>query len=147
MNIIVMSEEMIAEYLCHDRHAIISITHPGGNRASMPDNDKRLDVLWMQFHDIEDNPNYISKFLDIYGIEPRPFREQDALLVKEFLEQVEGDIETLICQCEAGISRSAGAAAAISKARTGDDQRFFEWYHPNRLVYKTLLRVLMKGGE
>jgi predicted protein tyrosine phosphatase len=50
------------------------------------------------------------------------------------------DIDFCVVNCEAGISRSAGCAAALSKIFTGDDSElvrakpFF-----NRLVYRTIL--------
>ena len=42
--------------------------------------------------------------------------------------------------CEAGISRSAGAVAALSKVINGDDSYFFKMFLPNRLVYRLILQ-------
>lgn len=49
----------------------------------------------------------------------------------------------MICQCEAGISRSAGVAAALSNIYNGSDAWVFQdpRYHPNMLVYRTILNV------
>ena len=57
--------------------------------------------------------------------------------------------EAVICHCDAGQSRSAGAAAAISKFFTGDDSFYFRSglyrgpkYTPNRLIYRSVLEAL-----
>ena len=48
----------------------------------------------------------------------------------------------VICQCDAGISRSSGMAAAIAKAFNGEDNWLFEHYIPNRTVYRKVLEKL-----
>lgn len=51
-------------------------------------------------------------------------------------------VELIIVQCNAGISRSAGVAAALSLIVNGDDSWVFndKRYLPNRLVYRTILQ-------
>jgi len=52
----------------------------------------------------------------------------------------------IVCQCEAGISRSAGVAAAIMKYLVGDDKSIFncDLLLPNRYVYEKVLAELLK---
>ena len=51
------------------------------------------------------------------------------------------DIETIIVNCEAGISRSAGVAAALANIINEDDSRYFKEYLPNMLVYRKILEA------
>lgn len=53
-----------------------------------------------------------------------------------------GAIERIILHCDAGVSRSPGVAAALSKSLLGDDAEFFRRYRPNMRVYRTLLNRL-----
>lgn len=58
--------------------------------------------------------------------------------------------ETVMCHCDAGQSRSAGAAAAIEKFFEGDDSHWYPSgtpygppeYTPNSLVYRLTLEAL-----
>ncbi|MBR1496099.1 MAG: metallophosphoesterase [Oscillospiraceae bacterium] len=52
--------------------------------------------------------------------------------------------ETLIVHCDAGISRSAGVAAAIGKCCNGDDRAFFRGgrYCPNMWCYRKTMAAL-----
>ena len=58
-------------------------------------------------------------------------------------------INLCICQCDTGISRSAGTTAALSYIVNQDDAWVFEdrRYMPNRLVYRTLLDVYYRDHE
>lgn len=51
------------------------------------------------------------------------------------------DADTIVVHCEAGISRSAGVAAALMLILNGDDSEVFESikYCPNISCYKTVL--------
>lgn len=57
----------------------------------------------------------------------------------EIVNRYKDKINLIICQCEAGISRSAGVAGALSKVLNKDDSKIFEDYCPNMLVYRTVL--------
>ena len=52
-------------------------------------------------------------------------------------------MDLCICQCDGGISRSAGTAATLSYILSQDDTWVFNSprYLPNRLVYPTILDV------
>lgn len=49
------------------------------------------------------------------------------------------EVDLIICQCEAGISRSAGIAAALSEIINDDCDIYFKKFIPNMLVYRTIL--------
>jgi predicted protein tyrosine phosphatase len=71
---------------------------------------------------------------------PNPFTSEHAIKVLKFVE--ENKNKTIVCQCAAGVSRSSGMAAAISKIYNGTDDWVFGnyRYYPNMLVYGTILK-------
>lgn len=143
----VMSAAAIQEYTCDVPHAIISIRSPLMERVVLPDNDKRIGTIMMKFHDVvgsEDKEDLGRKMLENWGVAPHSFNERMARAIREFVEKHADKIDILYCQCEAGISRSAGIAAAVSKHMTGNDEFFYKNYHPNTLVYRLLLEAFQK---
>jgi predicted protein tyrosine phosphatase len=136
------------EYLPNDvsvPHVIISITNPGTAPARVRMNDNTLQVLRLEFEDMEDNPNYrTAMYAKAFG-EPKLFNRRQAQQIKQLVENVEP--EMVVVHCEAGISRSAAVAAALSKHYNGDDRGIWvsTRYFPNKLVYNVLLDVLNNG--
>jgi predicted protein tyrosine phosphatase len=127
------------EYLPNDvavPHIIISITNPGTAPARVRMNDNTLQVLRLEFEDMEDNPNYRTT------VDIKLFNRRQAQQIKRLVENV--DPEMVVVHCEAGISRSAAVAAALSKHYNGDDSGLWTSprYNPNKLVYNVLLDVL-----
>ena len=93
--------------------------------------------LCLRFYDVDQ----VAKTKD--GTVMYPISGPQARLIANFAENCyQEDIEELYVNCAAGISRSAGIAAAISKFYTGDDDRFYKAYVPNRLVYMKVLTAL-----
>ncbi len=119
-----------------DPHAVISIREPGSDEPRIPENEHCRGILRLCFHDVD---------RDAEG--KRLFTAGEAHQILAFVERVRPEIETLVIHCEAGISRSAGVAAALAKVYEGNDGFFFEHYIPNRLVYSTLLRAFRKDGK
>ncbi|MCU0238266.1 MAG: hypothetical protein MUC29_02410 [Pyrinomonadaceae bacterium] len=52
-----------------------------------------------------------------------------------------GKVELIVCQCEQGMSRSAGIAAALSKILQDEDEYFLKNYWSNRWVYDLLIET------
>ena len=67
---------------------------------------------------------------------------QDARRIRALLER-HPDCD-LIVHCDAGISRSAGVAAAVTEAEGGDPAGIFDspYYEPNHHCYRLVLEVL-----
>lgn len=130
MKFLVMSEREILNYKVKDTHIIISITSPKSNTAIIPYKSNCLDILYLEFHDLDRNYPEI----DCHLVSP-----SDAKKVWDFVNKYKDKIQLIICQCEAGISRSAGTAAALSKVLNNRDTEFFKKYLPNILVYRTIL--------
>ena len=68
----------------------------------------------------------------------------DADDVADFCLKWWGNVSLLIVQCEGGISRSAGVAAAIAKHFRENDTIYFDNtnYYPNRYCYRLVLDSL-----
>ncbi len=84
------------------------------------------------------------KFDDITSPTPpwTAFAPEDARRILEFAAKVWPNADVLHVHCEAGISRSAGVAAALSQIYFGDDAKFFlPPYRPNTLVYNAILNA------
>lgn len=131
-------------------HVIISIHSPGRPQARPVANDKTLGTMFLCFHDLDRQPSPGGSFEKAFG-PPRIFTLEDAARVIGFLDTWKP--EGVICQCEAGRSRSAGLAAAIAKYHNNDDSEFFQTrgiynplgYSPNRLVYNRMSEALVEA--
>ena len=113
-------------------HLVVSISEPRAPEARYPDSPHRLGILRLRFHD---------------AAVPLPDRTlitpEEARSIVEFVEQQRAEARLVVCQCEGGISRSAGVAAALSKWLNGDNAAFFLHYQPNPYVYQTVLEAAM----
>ena len=145
MNVTVMSR-WYAVFYCYNPHAqptvMISISDPHMQYAAAPfcsEENKVLQILSLCFADA-DQPGP-----DIYGYDAREedlMRDEDAAQVAELLRTYP-DTDVIV-HCDAGISRSAGVAAAILKHVTGDDSSIFDngLYDPNLWCYQKTLAAL-----
>lgn len=129
-------------------HIIISIFTPGDEPPDVAQNENTRGVLHFCFDDLDRQPTLIT----IHALgKPVLFDDEEAQRlakwVKAFYKQ---GVRTVICHCDAGVSRSAGVAAALSKHFNGSDFEFFNSggmyggpvYTPNMLVYRKLLEAL-----
>lgn len=134
-------------------HAIISIGEPKPWREDyappeFADNDLRLGVLRLEFYDIDmlsiTNAGYKHDIEKSGG--KGLFTDDQAFQVVNFVNEMKGKIEVLICHCEAGISRSSGMAAAINLTVNGSDEEIFKnvKYLPNMFVYRKVLNAFME---
>lgn len=152
MKVTVMSR-WDAVFYCYNPHAgptvMISISDPHMQYAAAPfcsEENKVLQILSLCFADA-DQPGP-----DIYGYDAAVedlMRDEDAAQVAELL-RTHPDTDVIV-HCDAGISRSAGVAAAILKHTTGDDSSIFEngLYDPNLWCYRKTLKALtdLQAGQ
>lgn len=112
-------------------YVVISITDPDKPDAEIIPSDFLNGVLRLKFDDAEGteigNPAHILMSVE------------DAHLVLAFVESRLSAVQLIGCQCEAGVSRSAGMAADLAKILHEEDQFFFDHYWPNRLGYRLLV--------
>ena len=142
--IIALSRKEIESSQSLVSNIIISIRSPGSRRAIIGDNCP-LDVLWLEFNDVDDQ----GRVWTLHGYEVKEtklFSEKEAKEVFEFVNKYKNQVELIICQCEAGISRSSGMAAALCTILGDTEQDSEFWigqnrYKPNAHVYRTMLEA------
>ena len=111
-------------------HVIISICEP--NEISIFNyNKNRSNILRVTFMDIDKCINNSDVV----------FNTKIAEKVVHFCNKYKNTNIYFYIHCTAGISRSAGLGAAISKYYNNDDSWFFKYKVPNRLVYRKTLEA------
>lgn len=138
MKIIVKSQKMAEEY-GRGQHGessiLISIAakeDPSADVKCTEENNIR-DILFLKFNDT-DNPDEENGHIV----------DADAEQIKDFVNRyLNTNIDTIIVNCGAGQSRSAGVAAAIMMHLTGSNREIFDdkKYTPNKLCYRTVLKA------
>lgn len=112
--------------------AIISITDIYNPKSRLLNVDWLRDVLRLKFDDEEEGLNSIQQW--------------HTEAIRQFVEHINNqDVPILIVHCEAGISRSAGVAAAIGKFLFNDDSFVFNdgKFCPNMKCYREVLNTFM----
>ena len=116
---------------------MISISTPFEEYDSAPfssTTNNVIDICPVQFFDL-DNTYPTKKGLMEY---------KDAKKIVDFVSYHKDKI--IIVHCDAGQSRSAGVAAALSKYYNNDDSEYFDnpRFTPNMWCYKLMLNALME---
>ena len=111
-------------------HIIISISDPQQGRADIADNAHTVDVLFMEFHDINKAEHDMILF-----------SQDHAVQILNFFKHYWNQIDLVIVHCNAGMSRSPAVAAALTKISNQDDNVWFKTKTPNSLVYRTILET------
>lgn len=139
INITVLSEDRMKSYDCVVPHITISVRSPDrfGKHLRLPNNMYRQGSIMLEFHDLDDR----VEGTDMEGIHEL-FSPEHAKKIVAFVQKHISFVDTIIINCEAGISRSAGIAAALSKFYNKDDSYFFKHFIPNRRVYRMILEEL-----
>ena len=134
MKFIIMNKKEIQDYKTDMKHILISISSPDTLKVAIAPNKSCLGILHLDFHDFDDAKRDYPEYIKL-------FTKKQAQAILKFVTRYILNTEVVICQCEAGISRSAGVAAALSSIENGDDTYIFKNYVPNMLVYRTILEV------
>lgn len=118
-----------------NHYFIISISNKFDERPCFASDPDCKGICYLNFDDVEKGEKNCITEHDI-----------DLLvyfLVKAFKKNPQ--VENLIVHCEAGVSRSAGLAAALMKFYNDDDMPIFNnpKYCPNMTVYRMVLERLM----
>jgi len=137
MEFLVLNREQIEQYDTNKKHVVISICDPEANPVEIFLNNPPEGILHLRFPDFDREwKGYKYNYL--------LFDKYNAKDILKFVNRYKDEIELIIINCEAGISRSAGVAGALSKILNGDDSYFFKHYLPNMLVYRTILEEAYK---
>lgn len=112
---------------------IISIYCPADTPARVEKTEFIKDILFLAFDDVEEEETLGYK----------PMSKEDGILVRDFVEKFKNKVNEIIVHCDAGVSRSAGVAAAIGKYLNGDDMFIFgrPRYSPNLTCYRNTLNA------
>lgn len=116
-------------------YVLVSIVTPGAPRPLFGEDPNRLATVVLEFHDVDERA--LRRFGEAFGLVG--FTEEMARMIWYAIRATTPD--GVVAHCEAGISRSAGVAAACAKILNGDDQEFFNRKIPNPHVYHTMLRA------
>ncbi len=160
MKIQVMSRREIEEFKSDEKHIVISISDPNSEKVKII--SKPIDILSLQFHDV-DKPliprdkctvckgtGYLPEYKNINDghcyrcttmLDIKLFSHYYAQNIFDFVEIYKKDVNLIIVHCEAGISRSAGVAGALSLIYNGSDEYYFKKYLPNMFVYRKILNM------
>lgn len=146
MYFMVLNEEQAQVYAFEQPHVNISIRTPGSPKPELsPLATGRRASLFLEFHDVTD-PALDGKALSELLGHPvqgniKCFTPEQAKQIIEFYNEWKDSVGLVVVNCVAGISRSAGTAAALSVIAGQGDEFIFKnkRYHPNMLVYRLLL--------
>ena len=135
--LLVLSRSMASAFTCPEPWACISIGCEPGDWPKI-NKVQQVDLLQLAFADIEFN----------YPGEDRiVFSEDQATQILDFVEKNWDRVNLLMVHCQAGISRSAGTAAAIAKIKYDNDMAYYKPpFIPNKLVYRKILNVAHERG-
>lgn len=139
MAFLVLGRSLIGSVIPKVPYLVISVTDPERSEANLAASPLCQAVLRQQFHDT-------SQTLDIPGLEGLSLANgtamtaADAQAILTFAASYLDQVKLIVCQCEAGVSRSAGIAAALSRIVQGEDEFFFMHYWPNQFVYNLLIQ-------
>lgn len=131
--------EAVYENGVHDPHIIISIFTPGDEPPQVCQNQYTKQVVQFAFDDLDRTPGPATRLALGHPVIFGDLEAKKIIDIVEFWK--DKGIDHIICHCDAGISRSAGVASALSKYYNGTDNEFFNSakYRPNMLVYRTIL--------
>ncbi len=131
MQFLVLSRARVARVRPNVPYIVISITDPDTPDAEVAESPLRMGLLRLKFYDLDER--------DGDWLAP----DQDhADRIVGFVREHLSHTDLIVTQCEAGISRSSGIAAALSRWLNGDDEEFFRRYIPNRRIYRLIRRSL-----
>ena len=114
-------------------YIVISVTNPELPEAELFQSPLLRGILRLQFHDIEEAGQTIRNNVRM--------TVEDAKAILEFADRHKTEVSSILCQCEAGTSRSVAIAAALSRILQGEDKFFFANYSPNCWIYQTILET------
>lgn len=131
-DLLIMSRKQLKEYKWdkEKKYGVVSISRPDEEVGWLKLEDYIVGIIRLGFFDVEET----------FDVEVFAMPEDDAEAVVDFCNMIMPSIDTLIVQCDAGISRSAGVAAAISKYYFNEDQWVFNRKRPNMHCYTLILK-------
>ena len=139
MKIFVMNRKEAIEFCKHPhlaQFAMISIGTPHEDYKEVPfcnTTNNVVDICFVNFFDLDNT----------YPIKEGLMKHEDAKKIAKFVSQNRDKI--IIVHCDAGQSRSAGVAAAISRYYNNYDFEYFDnpRYTPNMRCYHLMMNAMI----
>ncbi len=130
----------LARFTTHDEpYAVLSSTDPQGTHPKIAPSEQLRALLTLQFSDVDRVlPRLQAKSAYVRSCTPEIARRIAAFVQAQRAQGV----RLFVIHCEAGMSRSAGVAAALSQFYNGDEFFFLHHYRPNVLVREMVLAAL-----
>ena len=120
-------------------YCVISITDPEKRHASLKEDPNRTGTLLLKCNDVAESSARIKSVAQSLGA----FSDAMANEVTQFVrERMTAGTRLFVINCEAGVSRSAGIASALSWHFNHDESFFIVHYKPNQWIRKQLLKAL-----
>jgi hypothetical protein len=121
-----------------ERIVVISISDPDKESPVFSENSNNGIFRRLRLH-----------FADVEVGGENCITDEQAEKIAKFVFGIRDKTDKIVVHCEAGISRSAGVAAAIMKFLNDDDFPIFDnpKYCPNRTCYRKVLNALYDGAE
>lgn len=131
----ILNKNQAGSFISPYRYAMIGVVSPMEQHPNYQDG--YVDLLKLNFAEIDFN-------CDTF----RAITENDVENILQFVEKNKELVDLFVIHCGAGISRSSGIAAALSKIYNDDDSWVFKnpKYMPNMRVYKKILDAAVKNG-
>ena len=122
--------------------AIISIIDPESTENLLNDQKWIKGILCLEFDDVEDNES-VDRERYIH------MSEEQAQQIVDFAYKHYNDVKRFLIHCEAGASRSAAVAVALSEHFEKHDNNIWndKRYHPNKYVYSLVKAAFEKCKE
>ena len=135
MTIEVMSRVKAIEFALqehNDRIAVVSISDPDKASPELLGNSGSGIFRQLKLH-----------FADVDVNQTNCITDEQAHNIAGYILEARDNADRIIVHCEAGMSRSAGVAAAIMKFLTGSDFAIFDSprYRPNMTCYRKVLNA------
>jgi len=144
MKFIVLSRDNIKNWKTDEKHIVISVYGPTDKDgpAILKDQDSRIDKLVLAFHDIDERTKDVVEKCPNSSLSKKLvfMSDQDAKDIVSFVRRYIDKVDLIVCQCDAGISRSSAIAAALSKCINGIDESYFIDYLPNMFIYTKIMK-------
>lgn len=119
-------------------YVVISIRDPGRQKARLRQTSGLRDSLFLAFHDAESADGLV--------LPPsiRLMTASDAERIWRFVQEHLGNIGTIVCHCEQGMSRSPAVAIALAEALGEDAEAILASAQPNWNVYNLLRETITR---
>jgi len=123
------------DLLFKDTYAVISIQDAQSNGFGFEFKESNYckGVLTLRFDDVEKSSKGITAF-----------DEEMANKIIDFIDKYDGKVDTFLCHCYAGQSRSRAVAAFVCFYIGVDNTELLEYGSPNSKVYRTLMKAYKK---